>query len=197
MPPYERTRGFTLRSVQSSRLNWMTHIVQQITSLNSKVYQFEIAQVKSIMVEESQAGKSQRSNATDFRIPSIEISGTRTSARADVRITLPSEKVLNTMSWQNLSYWKVNSRWQCKAEENEKFATSSVAERFDSAQKRKHPAGICETWMNAWVQTEISWNGWHKLCSGLDLWNQKFIKLKSSKLQAKLSPNLRQDVRGV
>ena len=36
----------------------------------------EIAQFKSIMADEPQAGKAQRSNATDHRISSTETSGT-------------------------------------------------------------------------------------------------------------------------
>ena len=66
------------------------------------------------------------SKAPDSRNSSVEISGTPVCAW--VRIPLLSENVLNTLkqsfSWQILSYWNVNSRWQSKAKENKRLATS-------------------------------------------------------------------------
>ena len=55
----------------------------------------EIAQFKSIMADEPQAGKTQRSNAPDRRISSTETSGTKVCAW--VPITPLSENVFNTM----------------------------------------------------------------------------------------------------
>ena len=55
----------------------------------------EIAQFKSIMADEPQAGKTQLSNAPDCRTSSVETSGTQ--ACAWVRIPLLSENILNTM----------------------------------------------------------------------------------------------------
>ena len=71
-------------------------------------------------------GMAERSKAPDSRNSSVENSGTRVCAW--VRIPLLSENVLNTLkqsfSWQILSYWNVNSRWQSKAKENKRLATS-------------------------------------------------------------------------
>ena len=71
-------------------------------------------------------GMAERSKAPDSRNSSVENSGTRVCAW--VRIPLLSENVLNTLkqsfSWQILSYWNVNSRWQSKAKENIRLATS-------------------------------------------------------------------------
>ena len=71
-------------------------------------------------------GMAERSKAPDSRNSSVENSGTRVCAW--VRIPLLSENVLNTLkqsfSWQILSYWNVNSRWQSKAKENKRLATT-------------------------------------------------------------------------
>ena len=76
-------------------------------------------------------------------------------------------------SWQILSYWKVNSRWQCKAKENKKSQRSLwlIPEQFQSAQKGGYPAETLETRMYAWVGTQIFTNGQHTPFTRLNLWN--------------------------
>ena len=83
---------------------------------------------------------TERSKAPDSRNSSVENSGTRVCAW--VRIPILSENVLNTMRQSlqltnSLSYWNVNSRWQSKAKENKRLATSLGGWRPSSLKKHK------------------------------------------------------------
>ena len=55
-------------------------------------------------------------------------------------------------SWQILSNWNVNWRWQSKAK-NKKIATSSVVDNraASNSTKKRYPNETCETRMYAWV----------------------------------------------
>ena len=136
---------------------------------------------------------AKRYNAPDSGISSVETSGTRVCAR--VRIPLLSEKVLNTMrqilQLTNSVLEQRQLKMTLQNKRKQKFATSSLAERSKSAQKRRYQPEICGTQMNAWVQTQMSWNGWRKPCSRLHLWKRKKIpdwKGATQKQKCRLKP---------
>ena len=102
--------------------------------------------------------------------------------------------------WQILSYWNINSRWQCKAKENKKIATSSVVDNRAvwNCTKKRYPDETCETRMYESVWTQIFTNGWHKPFSRLNLWIEKIAQWKGHKSKEKnVSTETRQNGRAV
>ena len=104
----------------------MTQTVQQITSLNWKCHSIEMTQIKAKYVDLNQAGWP-----SDLRRQTQENPQSRILVHEWVR-GFDSHSCQKTswtrwaraFSWQILSYWNVNSRWQSKAKENQRLATS-------------------------------------------------------------------------
>ena len=104
----------------------MTQIVQQITSLNWKCHSIEMTQIKKKNVDVYQAGWP-----SGLRRQTQEIPQSRILVHECVR-GFESHSCQKTFwtrwgrafSWQFLSYWNVNWRWQSKAKENKRLATS-------------------------------------------------------------------------
>ena len=104
----------------------MTQTAEQLTSLNWKIYPIEKAQNVQKKVEVSQAGWP-----SGLRRQNQEIPQSRILVPECVR-GFESHSCQKTFwkqwgrafSWQILSYWNVNSRWQSKAKEKKRLATS-------------------------------------------------------------------------
>ena len=118
--------------LNANLFKWMTQTIWQITSLNWK----KITQWKG---HKSNEKKCVHGNKAEWP------SGLRSQAQEN-----PQSRILvhecargfechscqktfwtrwgRAFSWQILSYWNINSRWQCKAKENKKMATSSVVD---------------------------------------------------------------------
>ena len=60
-------------------------------------------------------------------------------------------------SWQILSYWNINSRWQCKAKENKKCQRPLwlITEWFKSAQKKKPRRDMWNTNVRMGLNTNL------------------------------------------
>ena len=105
---------------------WMTQTASQITSLNWKNYPIEKAHIIQKKVEASQARWP-----SGLRRQTQESRSSRILVHECVR-GFESQSCQKTFwtrrgrafSWQILSYWNVNSRWQSKAKENKRLATS-------------------------------------------------------------------------
>ena len=122
---HECTRGFERKSFHMDDTNRLADYISEMQILPNwkSAYHTKKCRRKSGRMAE-------RSKAPGSRKSSVENSGTRVCAW--VRIPL-CQKTLWTrwgraFSWQILSYWNINSRWQCKAKENKKIATSSVVD---------------------------------------------------------------------
>ena len=108
----------------------MTQTIQQITSMNWKCHSIEKTQIKRKYVDVNQTGCP-----SGLRRQTQDIPQSRILVHECVR-GFESHSCQKTFwtrrgrafSWQILSYWNVNSRWQCKAKENKKIATSSVVD---------------------------------------------------------------------
>ena len=61
-----------------------------------------------------------------------------------------------------------------------------TAERFKSAQKRRHLAKTCEKRMYAWVPMQMFWNGWHRAFSRLHLWIENLPNGKATDRKKKM-----------
>ena len=102
-------------------------------------------------------------------------------------------------SWQILSYWNVNSRWQCKAKENRKIATTSVVDTraISKCPKRRIPSRDIRN-----TNVRVGWNAkllkrMTQTFSRLHLWIEKLIQLKKHRSYRKKSRLARQDGRVV
>ena len=153
--------------------------IQKFIKLKSRMLSQNFGRVPDRMAK--------RYNAQDSGISSVETSGTRVCAR--VRIPLLSEKVLNTMrqilQLTNSVLQQRQLKMTLQNKRKQKFATSSLAERSKSAQKRRYQPEICGTQMSAWVQTQISWNGWRKPWCRLNLWKWKKYLIEKAQLKSK------------
>ena len=105
---------------------WMTQTVQQITSLNWEIYQIEKAQIVQKKVEVSQAGwpSGLRRQTQETRRSRILVHECLRGFESHSCQKMFWTRWSRAFSWQILSYWNVNWRWQSKAKENKRLATS-------------------------------------------------------------------------
>ena len=109
----------------------MTQTIWQITSLNWKNYPMERPQIqrkKCVDWNKAEWPSGLRSQAQENPQSRILVHECVRGFESHSCQETLSTRWRRAFSWQILSYWNVNSRWQCKAKENKGMATSSVVD---------------------------------------------------------------------